>query len=315
VQAIAGRLESVLGTALALCARAYAGAITFALDGIGNITLPGTSTETESDAAELRAAASLYVAAELEAAQFLPVAELLAGLAASGGLPGEPDARAAEALAHFWKARHERTSPKERRALYGRLFGTGESAMVAPPQDDARGGTNEDFDGLFIDLCETLYKLDEGALGGKTPAPEQGAKLAAAANEVIDSIRHHAGGMTLFLAKDILTALRQATSLLHRREIQALFGARDAADLVGAAARRYLHLDPDVQTHLQRASAGAAILAWLAEAAGSLGGTTPLDVTLDDPVIAAAATWLQTSLRLGEEAQAAPGQTVDAGAG
>jgi hypothetical protein len=277
---------------------------------------------TAADAAHLRTVASLYLAAELEQAMLVPAAEMLAGLAFGAGLPGDPDPETARALETFWEGRHHRASPEERRALYGRLFGSGDAAQAQPADTASRGGPNDQFESLLIDLCEALYKLDEqGTVGQRYGGAGAEARLGVTARRLSDNLVQHGGGMTLYLARDILATVHQSLDLLRCRDLVAMYQSHDWRGLVEAVAQRYLNTRAvDVQTHLERAAAGTTIMSWLAGIAPSLSGTAPPMVTIDDPVIAAAATWLQTSLHLGEQAQAdqadgAAGQIVRPDAG
>src|SRR5262245_7072593 len=92
------------------------------LPDLGVIDLPPV-IGSAADQARLRAVASLYLAAELEAAQLLPAVELLAGLFAGGGLTADVGP-AAPLLAAFWTGRTRRFSVGERAAFFARLFGT-----------------------------------------------------------------------------------------------------------------------------------------------------------------------------------------------
>jgi hypothetical protein len=298
-------IDTLLSTAFELVVHAEQTSLACALDELGDITLPPGGA-TAADAAHLRTVASLYLAAELELAMLLPAAETLAGLAGGGGLPGDPDPATARKLASFWEARHRRSSPEERRALYGRLFGSGPAAQALPADTASRGGPNEQFEPLLIDLCEALYKLDEQGTVGRYGGPGPEVRLATAARRLADNLVQHAGGMALFMARDILATMREALDLLRRPDLVAMFQARDWRGLVETVAQRYLRAQlVDVQTHLERAGAGTTILAWLSSIAPSLAGATPPMVAIDDPAIVAAATWLQTSLHLGEQAQSA----------
>jgi hypothetical protein len=299
-------IDRQLALSLELVVHAEQTSLACALDDLGDITLPPGGA-TAADGAHLRTVASLYLAAELEQAMLVPAAEMLAGLATGAGLPGEPAPETMQKLATFWQGRHQRASPEERRALYGRLFGGGDSAQAMPTGSASQGGPNEQFEPLLIDLCEALYKLDEqGTVAGSRyggPGPE--ARVGITARRLSDNLVQHGGGMALFLARDILATVHQALDLLRRHDLCMMYRARDWRDLIEAVAQRYLHTRAvDVQTHLERAAAGTTIMSWLAGIAPSLGGAASPMVTIDDPVIAAAATWLQTSLHLGEQAQA-----------
>src|SRR5262249_59968710 len=95
---------------------------------------------SDVDQARLRPVPPLYLAAELEAAQLLPAAEALAGVFVSGGV-GIDVGAAADRLIAFWRGRHERVSPEERRAFFSRPFGG------AGPTPGRHGTGNPAFEG------------------------------------------------------------------------------------------------------------------------------------------------------------------------
>src|SRR5215470_1438287 len=84
------REEEGIDSALALGRRLVAAyesfAAEFTLADLGDIELPPVIGSSEGDQASLRAAATLYLAYELESARLLPAVEMLAGLFASGAL-------------------------------------------------------------------------------------------------------------------------------------------------------------------------------------------------------------------------------------
>lgn len=286
-------LDEVIERADALLTRAEACTFALALDDAGGLELPPAVASGATDQAHLRAVATLYLAAELESALVVPVAELLAGLAVSGGLPGDVGAAAAP-LAAFWRSRSERFAPEERVAFFARLFG-------AAAQPLAGGGpVNAAFDERLIDLCEALYKLDEGGASGGYGAMHQQVRLRMAANAMIDNVVQHSGGMTAFAAREMLAGVRAAVAILATPALQRRFGGDSLWDVVRSVAARYLHDDPAIDAHVTRGKAGLTILAWLADALPALAdGGGPL-IGLDHPVVGAAVEWLQASLSLQE---------------
>jgi hypothetical protein len=291
-------LDLALAEAEEVLRRAEATSV--ALADLGGIDLPPGSGGTAADQAHLRSIASLYLAAELEAALLVPAAELLASLAASGGLPGATGDLAQDAdtvLSGFWHARHQRMTAGERRALFARLFGTeGPTAPADPP------GVNDHFEALFIDLCEALFKLDDMASDSSYGGAAQQTRLRTAAGRVADNLLRHTGSMTVFAARDLLATVQAALTLFKQRPLQQVFGVQSVWAAVGEVSRRYLHTEAEAEAHIACGKDGCTVLAWLADALPQLGnGSGPL-TTLDNPVIAAATDWLQTSLGLSERA-------------
>ena len=272
---------------------------------LADIELPPASGGTAEDQAHLRGIATVYLAAELESALLVPAAELLASLAASGGLPGATGdlGRDADAvLIGFWHERHQRMTAAERRALFARLFGTEGTIAPADPR-----GVNEDFSGLFIDVCEALFKLDEAVSDSAHGGPAQQARLRAAAGRLADNLLHRVGSMTVFAARDLLASVKAALALFKQHSVQQAFGAHSLWTAVDEVGRRYLHAEAEAEAHVARAKDGTTVLAWLADALPLLNEATQPLASLDSPVIAAAAEWLQTSLGLSERATPAAG--------
>src|SRR5580704_1957269 len=212
-------LELVLAEAQELLRRAEA--ISIALADLGDIDLPPGSGGTAADQAHLRSIASLYLAAELEAALLVPAAELLASLVASGGLPGatgDLGPAADTVLSEFWHARHQRMTAAERRALFAHLFGNeGPTAPADVP------GLNADFDALFIDLCEALFKLDDVASASSYGGVAQQTRLRTTAGRLADNLLRQTGSMTVFAARDLLATVQTALTLFKQRPLQQVF--------------------------------------------------------------------------------------------
>lgn len=258
-----------------------AAGLAVALDVLGSIELP-PSSESQIDQAQLRAMASLYLASELESAGVLPAVETLAGLGRSGGL-GIDLGHAGPLVAQFWKTRNERATREERTSCFGRLFGAGQ------------GG----FDDAMLEMCEALYKLDERATNATYGGFAQQARVRSAATRLVAQLVGGGGGITVFLAQEILQGLREALAILGNPDLRAAFGARDVWGVVAGIDRvaRTPHGDPHM--YVRRGKAGMTVLAWLADAATHLDDNAVL-VGLDHPVISAAIDWMQAALEIGE---------------
>jgi len=296
-----GAPDSALGVAaqltraLALARRAEGAGVALALDEQGAFDLPPIASST-TDVAQVRAAAALYFASELEATQVLACVETLAGLGIGGALTVDLGA-SAEPLQTFWQSRNERASATERSALFTRLFG-GRGERTS----DVHGGApNDEFEGLLIDLCEALYKVDESIGTDGAPDPRAQVRIRITAERLGANLSSHAGGVVAYMAREILTDLQLAVTILRHPDLQGAFGVRDVWQLVDAISSRYLHVSSMRGEHLSRGKAGMMVLSWLSDHVTSLDDT---GVRVDDLVVSAAGEWLQSSLALSEAAAA-----------
>lgn len=283
-------LDGTLALARRLVAAARALAVQLGLDDLGAIDLPPV-TGSAAAQANLRAAAPLYLAAELEATRLVPAMEMLAGLFASGALaadlgPGGP------VLIDAWRRRDRRFGPRERRAFFSRLFGDTSGPAMAGP-----GGANRAFEPLLIDLAEALYRLQPA--DWRFGRPPQAA-LAAAAGALAANLAPRAGGMTAYAAADMVASVQRAVDLFKVPAVQAAVGASSLWTAVRNVARTYLREDPDIGNHLTRGKSGQLLLAWLADALPRLQEVSATLAEPGDPAVAAAAAWLQATLSLRE---------------
>jgi hypothetical protein len=309
----AGRVERDIGALLRLALERASALDAYAVlcDVLGDIELPPASPDTASDAAHLSSAASLYFAAEMEAALLLPSAETLAGLAIAGSLPIDLPAQAASWLGQFWHLRGQRATAAERHAAFAGLFGEivptppASGPVVPPARPLPTAGANTAFEALFLDLCEAFYRLDEDQPASPYGNPQRQSVLAAAAGVLADNLLNHAGAMASMLAADILTATGQVLEFYRGRAMLAAFAARGPWDIVRTIATRWLHIEPDIETHLTRGRGGLIVLSWLADNLGAIEGGRLSPIRVDSPVIAAAAEWMQASLTLSEAIDAA----------
>ncbi len=296
--AIAPVADAVLAAALSvgerLVARATAPHLTVALDQLGDIDIP-EPVASNVGAAQLRALATLYLAADIESAGVIASVESLAGLASTGATSIDPGG-AEPLLADWWRRRHERVSAPERSAFFSRLFGTAPGPVAADAEP------NVQFEDRMLELCEALYKLDELATNATFGGFAQQARVRAAASRIIETITSFSSGIAVFMAQEILSTLKEALAILGHAEVRGELGARDFWAAIERIARLARRQRADGRLHLRRGRAGMTVLAWLGEAAPFLPAPAQPLVGLDHPVIASAVDWLEASLALSEAA-------------
>jgi hypothetical protein len=267
---------------------ASAAGFAIALDQIG-IELPPLHG-AQVDQAQLRAIASLYLAAELENTGLIAAVETLAGLVRSGALAVDVGA-ATPLLVKFWHERSQRASREEREHTFDSLFGL---------------SAGESFADAMLALCEALYKMDELATNPNYGGVSQQMRVRAGAARVLAQLLGTAGGITVFLAQEILQSLREAIAILKHPALLAALGARDVWSAIERIDRIAHTRHNPARLYVQRGRAGMTVLAWLAEAAPLLERQSGALVQLDHPVIGAALDWMQAALAIGEADAAAP---------
>lgn len=247
-----------------------------------NLPTLGPGSGEAPSAGTLRVFGTLYLAAELEQAGVVPIAELLATERDSLNLTSF---EAAARLDDFATRRLQWYDRAGRVQLYARLFGIGPGAT-----NDAGSLANRDFVNLLASLCRALAGYAQLSPGGVATAGLE-ATLQESAQALLANLASRALGNTLLAARRIDDQVRHAVDILRDQSICALVGARTLQETI----LNILGKDaPDVQRLIDAGAAGQKVLVWLADAlprftADSHAG--PL-VTPGDPVSVTAGLWL-----------------------
>lgn len=287
-------LPKLVDDAEKLVGQALESGYAVSLDVLGDIQLP-PGAHVQVDKAQLRALAALYLAAALEPAGVITSAEALASLMASGTIQldlGE----SVPLIREFWGSRFERIDARERGAFFGRLFGPsygGGSADMA---------SNEEFDSLMLEVCEALYRLDEYRDNPPHGSTAQQARIRAAAQNLLGNLVDTGGGVTPFLAEDILGTLKHAIGILSHPDVRRAFMARDIWGVITGVNNMAGRGSPNHRTLVRRGQAGMLVIAWLAESAPQLAAQGRSLIRLDHPVIPSALDWIQATLLISESA-------------
>ncbi len=234
----------------------------------------GPASGDAPSAAMLRVFGSLYLAAELEQAGVVPIAELLADQ--RDGLDVRSFA-AAEKLEDFANRERQWYDRGGRVQVYARLFGIGPGAT-----NEHGTLANRDFASVLASFCHALAACASPVAGMVLQAAVQQSAQALLAN-----LAPRALGSTLLVARRIDDQVRHAVDLLRDPAICALVGARTLQQTVVNILRDDA---PDVQRLIDAGVEGQAVIVWLAGALPRV-SSGPL-VTPGEPVTAAAARWL-----------------------
>lgn len=285
-------LASAVSAGERLVARATAPGLVFALDQLGEIDIPEPAA-ARVDRAQLRAVATLYLAADLEPAGIIPSVEALAGVTATGAVSLDLGG-AAPLLADWWRRRHDRLSAAERNAFFSRLFGTASGPVAA----DAN--RNLQFEDRMLDLCEALYKLDEIPTRDPYGGTMQQARVRHAARTLTQNLGEVGGGITAFMAAEIIDVLKQALAVVGHPDLRGAFAARDVWDVVAGIARIARVRTDRAAPYVRRGRAGMTVIAWLADVSDRLTGPGGPLVEIGHPVVGSAIEWIEATLDIGE---------------
>lgn len=220
-------------------------------------TLPELEPQIVPD--NLRAAAVLYYAAQLEQLQLFAVADQVVQLFQGGLLQSPPD----ELIAAYVRDEGTRPTAEERAATCARVLGIGPAT--------ARSDTNRDAPAL-LDLW----------LSAAAALPPEPAAAAAAARALAANLsRRHSPQV-----RPIHEHLTAAVELLSDPGVLLSFQARDLWQLIELVAGQYVAEPVDVARIRGRAVTGTAALEWLAHHAAVA------DWTPDETLIHQATGWL-----------------------
>lgn len=288
-------LLSAVGLALGLIERSKTRTLSLTLSATGAIELPDAAPVLADDQAVIRAAATLYLASQLEHAGLVTAVETISGLAIGGSILNNASSLI-EPLGKFWQGRNERFREEERRAYFSRLFG----AETMEELDHPPRGVNDGFEESMIGLCESLYKLDEIPSGDANMAAAPVARIRPRARFVVSNLLRRGTGFAAFAAEEIITTIRACIQILQIPQIKLEFGAASLWEVVASVNERYRHVDIDVQNYVRRGKAGLEVLSWLADILPVLTFGGVIDLSLTHPVIVASEAWLASSLAIRE---------------
>jgi hypothetical protein len=231
--------------------------------------------------ATVRVFAALYLAAELEQAGIVPIAELLAEHRYSFDVTTY---QAAKKLDDFASRSHQWYDRAGRIQLYARLFGIGPAAT-----NDAGTLVNREFVPLLASLCGALVRSTDA--GGGSASAEAGVRLAVEA--LLGNIAPRALANTLLAARRLEDQIHHAVEILRDPAVGAVVGARTLQETIV----NILGKDaPDVQRLIDTGLAGQRVLEWVASALPRLTATTTVPlVAAGDPVGVSATLWLHAA--------------------
>jgi hypothetical protein len=275
--------------------------------GVLEVDVPDLETNADSDivSENVRAAAVVYYASQLEELKFFAAADKIAESFASGTLPIGRDNASTE-LDAYWKARSQRLTERERRALYATVVGAGGTDIGQP---------NRDFGAFWLRFLASVSAYQRQRRAGEVldaGAPKQSAESARkAGRDLAANVALHGYGVTRFAAVELQNQIRLIERLLTSPEVLAAYGAKDQWQVIDKVAGQSLGGAANTKRYRTLASDGATLLLWVAKHAKLLLGTndpggSQLQQALDDPSVTPAQSaerWLAVSGKTGGEVQ------------
>ncbi len=249
----------------------------FGTAALGQVDLPPITSGSLSPA-QIRVAAVLLWAREVEAAGLLALVETLAEGIVKGTVM-LPLREGASKLVRHHRGREERFGPDERHELYARVLGEG---------DPVRNPVAGQLEALVSALGEV----------GRAPPDRSTHHLQARVNvigrDLAGMLSDRSVGLAAYAARDIVAQVRAALALLDDADIAQALGGGGAWNIVRVHSPSLLGRAIEPGPHLARARAGQTIVSWLADAAARLEQGTAR-VSAQDPVVSAALTWAAES--------------------
>lgn len=229
------------------------------------IELPDPPRADQEIVAEnIRALQAAYFAAMFEELGVFGVVDRLVELFQTGQLP-LGSSKAGRSLFKYWKDAQSRISERERRKFYAQAFGL--------PGADAVGVTpNREFNDLWLRFVSAVASLTakRGTSAGGALNIVSHDEVRTAARELAANLSLHGYGWANFMATELRQQINDVTRILSDKEIQSAYGARDMWQAIEQVAARELGGPQDVVRYRTMATAGDAIIAWLAKNARKL---------------------------------------------
>jgi hypothetical protein len=239
----------------------------FGAGALGLVDLPPITSSSLSPA-QLRVAAVLFWAREVEGAGLLPFVEALAEQVVEGRL-ALPLTDGADRLVRYWRARDERYGAPERAALYARVFD-------AEAEDE------------LARLVDGLAEIGRVGRGQSTNAFV--ARVNVVARELGATLSARCAGMAAYAARDIVQHVRTALALLGTPDVTQALGGGGPWTMLRLHAPVVLGHEVEPEPHLSRARDGQTILSWIADQARSL-ESGAARIVPGDAVVSAALAW------------------------
>jgi len=251
-----------------------------------DLTLPDLTATAAPDARAIRAIQAIYVGAQLEALKIFQVVDVIVQHALDGSLPLHGDAAAG--IDQYVRNRPARLSEQERRALYEQTLGVpGGNPDVPRP--------NREFNDLWLRFLASVSTLVRQAATTNADTPQLQQAVRKAARDLAVNLSLHGYGIGLFVAIELQSEIQTVIRLLSTPEIRQAFGARDLWQVIDRVATLELGGAGNSRRARTLATAGAVVIAWLAERASALtSGQEPDLVHLDQLTLPASTSPLAT---------------------
>lgn len=222
------------------------------------------SVDIQIQAENLKAAAAIYFAYQLEQMRLFQVVDQIVTLFGQELLPLTGNSLPAR-LIQYAATVPGRMTEAERRNLYASTFGARGGDALAEP--------NRHFNTLWLRFVSEVSDF------ARQQAAEQhrGARIAVTREQIRKAARDlganlSRGGVSRFAAAELKDRIDEVRDILGDRELQNAFGVHDMWEVVDAINVKYLGGARNIQRHRTQGETGVVIIRWLAGKVALLDG-------------------------------------------
>lgn len=252
-----------------------------------DIDLPDLEAGTEADIIidNVKALSAIYFSAMLEEMKLFAVMDKVVEQFMTGALPIKRSS-AGDPLYRYHREAPLRINEFDRRGLYARSFGLAQGSV----DEDM---PNREFNDLWIRFLSavSIYGRELDSTEMKRVSAEQIFKTA---RDLAVNLSYHGYGLAHFAAIELQNLIKGIKDTLSHPDILASYGVRDIWQLCERVSSMYLGGAPNGVRHRTMASAGAAIIQWLAVSGQALVGSFR-NLNVDDVLRSNVERWLSVT--------------------
>ena len=229
------------------------------------LDLPDLKKPSGIQPANIFALQPIYVASQLEKLKIFSVVDRLVELALNGTLPVS-NSGAGRLLSDYWEKSGSRMTAAERHDVYSRAFGVenGGTTSATP---------NREFNDLWVRFISAVSAFVQ-QLTRRKPSSAAQRKVKKPARDLAENLSLYGYGIGYFAARELQTQVNDMISILSQPDIRSAYGATSMWQVVEQVAVSDLGGAVNTLRYRTLATAGAVVIAWLAQHSSLLTSTT-----------------------------------------